>query len=299
MEVSSKHQHQAFIISFQLEYAEESGKVVNIGESVKSAPLHVQSRINKRKRVPSQLTEPESPVKSDSSANSTPLSSPIAISKADANRDSHNITLNFMLSESPSRPRIPKRAKSSENMIYNPNQSSNSVLYNDNFNASDSNFNGDSPSGNCTYVDITELLVLPQKEAAAKLGISESMLCKRFKECTRRKWPYRYLRKIDKLINMLKMHRKSGTLTPEDQDKLERLTKEREECLRPVRIRITGHDRASFQGDNDDEDDEEEEANETNEVNDSTTGAVGELSDEDDLTFLVETLGALRRTGNN
>lgn len=141
--------------------------------------------------VPSQLTEPESPVKSDGSAASTPLSSPIAISKAD-NRDPHNITLNFMLSESPSRPRIPKRAKSSENMIYNPNQSSNSVLYNDNFNASD-NFNGDSPSGNCTYVDITDLLVLPQKEAAAKLGISESMLCKRFKECTRRKWPYRYV----------------------------------------------------------------------------------------------------------
>jgi hypothetical protein len=36
-------------------------------------------------------------------------------------------------------------------------------------------------------------LTLPQKEAAAKLGISESMLCKRFKECTRRKWPYRYV----------------------------------------------------------------------------------------------------------
>lgn len=261
--------------------------------------------------MPSQLTEPESPVKSDGSAASTPLSSPISISKAD-NRDSHNITLNFMLSESPSRPRIPKRAKSSENMLYNPNQNSNSALYNDSFSANDNSFNGDSPSGNCTYVDITELLVLPQKEAAAKLGISESMLCKRFKECTRRKWPYRYvsgfngslsrirltpclqLRKIDKLINMLKMHRKSGTLTPEDQEKLERLTKEREECLRPVRIRITGHDRASFQGDEED-DSPEEEANETTEVNDSTTGAVGELSDEDDLTFLVETLGALRR----
>jgi hypothetical protein len=43
------------------------------------------------------------------------------------------------------------------------------------------------------YVDITELLTLPQKEAASKLGISESMLCKRFKESTRRKWPYRYV----------------------------------------------------------------------------------------------------------
>jgi hypothetical protein len=43
------------------------------------------------------------------------------------------------------------------------------------------------------FVDITDLLALPQKEAATKLGISESMLCKRFKECTRRKWPYRYV----------------------------------------------------------------------------------------------------------
>ena len=43
------------------------------------------------------------------------------------------------------------------------------------------------------YIDITDLLILPQKEAARRLGISESMLCKRFKECTRRKWPYRYV----------------------------------------------------------------------------------------------------------
>ena len=45
----------------------------------------------------------------------------------------------------------------------------------------------------CNYIDITDLLTLPQKEAARRLGISESMLCKRFKECTRRKWPYRYV----------------------------------------------------------------------------------------------------------
>lgn len=38
--------------------------------------------------------------------------------------------------------------------------------------------------------------VLPQKQAANKLGISESMLCKRFKECTKRKWPYRYVSRI-------------------------------------------------------------------------------------------------------
>jgi len=104
------------------------------------------------------------------------------------------------------------------------------------------------PAGlqDCNYIDITDLLTLPQKEAARRLGISESMLCKRFKECTRRKWPYRYLRKIDKVINMLNLHKcDDGTVPKEDQEKLQRLNKEREECLRPVRIRITSYDRMS------------------------------------------------------
>jgi len=102
------------------------------------------------------------------------------------------------------------------------------------------------PMQDCNYIDITDLLTLPQKEAARRLGISESMLCKRFKECTRRKWPYRYLRKIDKVINMLNLHKSDdGTVPKEDQEKLQRLNKEREECLRPVRIRITSYDRMS------------------------------------------------------
>jgi hypothetical protein len=93
------------------------------------------------------------------------------------------------------------------------------------------------------YVDITDLLVLPQKEAARRLGISESMLCKRFKERTRRKWPYRYLRKIDKVIDMLGMHKEAGNLSPSDNDKLERLKRERVECLKSVMIRITAFDK--------------------------------------------------------
>jgi len=97
------------------------------------------------------------------------------------------------------------------------------------------------------YVDITDYLTLPQKEAASKLGISESMLCKRFKECTRRKWPYRYIRKIDKIINMLSVQ--DGTpLSPEDKKKLDKLMKEREERLQPVKIRITQHDRSNLVG---------------------------------------------------
>jgi len=95
----------------------------------------------------------------------------------------------------------------------------------------------------CSYVDITLLLVLPQKEAAQKLGISESMLCKRFKECTRRKWPYRYIRKIEKMIRVLTLNKKSDGLPTEDQEKIQRLKKEKEECLRPVKIRITGSDK--------------------------------------------------------
>jgi hypothetical protein len=96
----------------------------------------------------------------------------------------------------------------------------------------------------CNYIDITPLLVLPQKEAASKLGISESMLCKRFKECTRRKWPYRYLRKIDKMLQMFSPKGENFT-TGEDQEKIDRLRKEREECLQPVKIRITGNDKVS------------------------------------------------------
>jgi len=70
------------------------------------------------------------------------------------------------------------------------------------------------------------------------------MLCKRFKECTRRKWPYRYLRKIDKIISMLELQKKEGMPIPnEDEAKLKKLTQERIECLKPVRIRITTYDK--------------------------------------------------------
>jgi hypothetical protein len=87
--------------------------------------------------------------------------------------------------------------------------------------------------------DITSLLSLPQKEAAQRLGISESMLCKRFKECTRRKWPFRLLRKIEKTISTLESQKLLEPLSLEDQDKLEELRKQRVECLAPVKIRIT------------------------------------------------------------
>jgi len=165
MDVSSKHHHQPFSIQLQLQEIKKTASVINIGEPVKSTPLRVQSRINK---------------------------------KAPSRSNIFNL----------------KTKKKSRSEI------------------------------DCNYIDITPLLVLPQKEAASKLGISESMLCKRFKECTRRKWPYRYLRKIDKMLQMFSP--KSGYFNgTEDQEKIERLKKEREECLQPVKIRITGNDKVS------------------------------------------------------
>jgi len=83
--------------------------------------------------------------------------------------------------------------------------------------------------------DITHLLTLPQKEAAKILGISESMLCKRFKEQTQRKWPYRYLRKVERQISL---KQKSKKLSLEDIKKLELLANEREKCLSSVQIRL-------------------------------------------------------------
>jgi len=90
--------------------------------------------------------------------------------------------------------------------------------------------------------DITELLTLPQKEAAHRLGISESMLCKRFKESTQRKWPYRYLLKLDKVIKILESQDKDGTISDEDKAKLNKLGQERIQCLHPVKIRISPND---------------------------------------------------------
>ena len=75
--------------------------------------------------------------------------------------------------------------------------------------------------------DITPLLILPQKVAAARLGISESMLCKRFKERTNRKWPYRFLRKLERQI--------ACSTNPQE---LEQLSMERDKCLSPVSIRV-------------------------------------------------------------
>ena len=99
------------------------------------------------------------------------------------------------------------------------------------------------PCQKSRLVDITSLLGLPQRQAAEVLGISESMLCKRYKECTKRKWPYRYLGKIEKKIAAKQMLKKrTGSLSAADEAALASLLKEREMCLTPVSIRVTDSD---------------------------------------------------------
>jgi len=50
------------------------------------------------------------------------------------------------------------------------------------------------------------------------------------------------------MIRVLTLNKKSDTIPREDQEKIQRLKREREECLHPVKIRITGHDKNSARG---------------------------------------------------
>jgi len=203
MDVSSKHKHQPFCLVFTLEEYQTDGRR-SVQCTVKTAPFHVQSRPSKRK-----------------SAGSLP---PAKRFVSDAQRQQESVITRR--DTTVSLPNIPT--------IQSENEARKALVCSA----------GARDPSECNYIDITDLLVLPQKEAARQLGISESMLCKRFKECTRRKWPYRYLRKIEKVITMLEAQKADGAeMTGEDEEKLASLSEEREECLKPVRIRITSYDK--------------------------------------------------------
>jgi len=91
------------------------------------------------------------------------------------------------------------------------------------------------------FVDITEYLNMPQKQAAKKLGIPTSTLSKRWKEaCRHRKWPYRNVSKLDREITTLLHNLPQGqTSWPADvEETLGFLLRKRQEELRPVVIRI-------------------------------------------------------------
>eukprot|EP01126_Amoeba_proteus_P040991 TRINITY_DN4399_c0_g1_i5.p2 TRINITY_DN4399_c0_g1~~TRINITY_DN4399_c0_g1_i5.p2 ORF type:complete len:139 (-),score=31.38 TRINITY_DN4399_c0_g1_i5:629-1045(-) len=135
------------------------------------------------------------------------------------------------------------------------------------------------------------------------------MLCKRFKECTRRKWPYRYLRKIDKMLRVLTFNKKMENFTKEEQEKITRLKLERDECLQPVKIRITGADLQqlnalnlnasrgeSLEADSDSYDDLSPETPVKNEEgSDSTSYHEDDLFDEDEIAQVASTLNLLRQ----
>jgi hypothetical protein len=101
------------------------------------------------------------------------------------------------------------------------------------------------PTAPPEYRDITELLNLPQIEAARRLNIPMSTLSKRWKEAVRvRKWPHRQVAKLDKEIMTL-LHnipaRSEGdqsTTPPEIEQALGVLLRRRQEELRPVKIRM-------------------------------------------------------------
>eukprot|EP01091_Cochliopodium_minus_P010655 TRINITY_DN2869_c0_g1_i2.p1 TRINITY_DN2869_c0_g1~~TRINITY_DN2869_c0_g1_i2.p1 ORF type:complete len:245 (-),score=86.81 TRINITY_DN2869_c0_g1_i2:218-952(-) len=80
---------------------------------------------------------------------------------------------------------------------------------------------------NTLMTDITSLLTLTQKAAAAKLDMSESMLCKKFKESVNKKWPYRQIRKVEREIAIT-----------ENNEELEKLIQLRNEYIRPVSIYV-------------------------------------------------------------
>jgi hypothetical protein len=223
MEVSSKHRHQSFCLEFALEEYSAQGLKRTI-TNAKSTPFHVQSRPAKRKREPG---EEEGAFNGREGEAGSDMGSPNGASAGGCGQKKNP------------NGKDKKLKRSNDGGAGSAADGSGA----DDTSGKDSS-SAASAEGN--YIDITDLLTLPQKEAAKKLGISESMLCKRFKECTRRKWPYRYLRKIDKIINMLNLHKADGDgMSEEDRDKLTRLHKEREECLRPVKIRITSYDRLS------------------------------------------------------
>lgn len=80
--------------------------------------------------------------------------------------------------------------------------------------------------------DISHLLRLPQAEAASHLGMSESMLCKRFKEMSKKKWPYRRLSRVEKQIELC---RQSGGRPEVLQSWLD----EKDRLLQPILIRVS------------------------------------------------------------
>ena len=85
-------------------------------------------------------------------------------------------------------------------------------------------------------VDITNLLMFPQKIAAKILCISESMLCKIFKSQTdNKKWPYR---KTQCILNKILNLKNDTTNIQKNMTEIHKLEKSVEECLQPITLEL-------------------------------------------------------------
>lgn len=90
------------------------------------------------------------------------------------------------------------------------------------------------------FFDITHLLTLPQADAAKAVRLSKPTFCKRWKEAvgSERKWPHRYILKIDREIRQLKSQQKRSGSNKEIEDRLAVLTQKRKVALTPTSIRL-------------------------------------------------------------
>lgn len=91
------------------------------------------------------------------------------------------------------------------------------------------------------YCEITDYLTLPQTQAAKKFNMAASTFSKRWKEASHnRKWPWRYIRKIDKEIECI-LHNISNNdvISKEVEHRLIELSIQRQKQLTPVSIRIS------------------------------------------------------------
>eukprot|EP01091_Cochliopodium_minus_P020871 TRINITY_DN926_c0_g1_i1.p1 TRINITY_DN926_c0_g1~~TRINITY_DN926_c0_g1_i1.p1 ORF type:complete len:347 (-),score=75.79 TRINITY_DN926_c0_g1_i1:67-1107(-) len=89
---------------------------------------------------------------------------------------------------------------------------------------------------NTVWVDISCILHLPQKEASRVLGISGSLLCKRYKESTNnRKWPHRMMKKVRKEMT----DPQTEDNEQKDPKMFRQLQRMKEHCSKPARIRLT------------------------------------------------------------
>lgn len=234
MEVTRKHKMRPFALEFSLEEMTNKGEVRNLA-SIHSMPFTVQSRPNKRLSTSGSVP----PSKRSALPDTHRFSSGATRSDGGAmllpvvgyDRSLPNLSIPHRRAEPQASP-----VSNTSSLLSVPTPESTGKARSAKSRSVDSMLDH-------YYIDITKLLVLPQKEAAKRLGISESMLCKRFKETTSRKWPYRYLRKIEKVISMLQGQQLDDPLSEDDSAKLKKLLEEKEECLQPVRIRITSYDK--------------------------------------------------------